>query len=694
MTSSVLLGLLAGALLILEQYLERKELESERRIFKEDVLLEARDFRNGLASHISESFFLLFGMQAYINANPDLSQEEFEKLAASVQNTKPIIRNIAAAPNLVVRYMYPLKGNEAALGLDYRTAPLAQREAAFRTIKEGKVVLAGPVELVQGGQAFVTRIPVTLNSPTGGTESWGFIAAPIDVNALFREVGLADFTRKYKLAIRGVDGLGAKGAVFYGEPALFDDTDNSLFLDVGLINGSWQMAVIPQAGWPVKSEQYLTYRWLTFAAFVFCLIIWFFAILYVREQMLARQRKAAAFREKSEFLEMLTHEIRSPLQGVLGAQKYLLDQGIEEPMRSVVGTAHQSGEYIISLINDYLDLQRAESKTIAIYKAPVDVREMLANVRSVAETGRKNNPVTLQVNVANPVPRFVLLDRKKTEQILVNLVGNGLKFTQEGFVSVIVNWDENGENSYLVLTVEDTGVGISSEDIETLYDRFVRTEDAEKRVGSGLGLSITKSLVEAMGGTINVTSQRGSGTAFTVRLPCCRAAEPGPAPEAAPSSDRGLFEVRNRPVTASAGFKSLKVLAADDIVVNRILLNAMLSPLVHSVVLVENGQQVLDALDEGDFDLVIMDVHMPEMNGIEATRLIRQGERYRNIPVLALTGDDTEENDRELIGAGMTAVLKKPINLEAVLQAMRQAVGRQEGAFEQGHPHPPQTGTA
>ncbi|MEP3248223.1 MAG: ATP-binding protein [Sneathiella sp.] len=654
----------AVALFYLERRIEHAAIENEVSVQQDNVLHATQDLRIKLTAQISEAVYVLSGLRAFIEANPDLTQSEFKLYAESIRRLKPSIKNIAAAPDMVIRYVWPLQGNEASLGLDYRKAPVEQRAAAFRALRESKPIIAGPVELVQGGVALIVRLPVYVKAAEEVMKEWGILAAVIDIDEFYQRAGIMSFVEKYDLSLRGTDGLGDRGPAFFGKDLLFDVSSQSVILEMELVNGSWIIAVKPKEGWPTEFSN----QWVVRLSFITAFFIFSITLLtvtgYLSERGQARRREALAVREKSEFLEILSHEIRSPLQGVLGAQKFLLDNNIDEELRSIVETAHQSGEYINSLINDYLDLQRAESGGLSVSKAPADIRGIIENSFRIVTAGKKSSALAMNFSIAEDVPFYLMLDERKVRQVLVNIIGNALKYTNKGFVSVTARYTETENPPVLILKVEDTGIGIEKKDLATLFDRFTRSKRGENKTGSGLGLAIAKSLVVTMGGKIEVESDVGQGTAFIMSLPAVRSSEEKYNP-----SDAAVVS------SAAKGpdlLSNLSILVADDVVVNRILINAMLVPLVKNVVVADDGHQVLEELDKGSFDLIIMDVNMPKMNGVAATKHIRSSAKHRDIPIIGLTGEDSVDFQKMLFAAGMNAVLTKPINLEPLLATIRE----------------------
>lgn len=669
--SLVVLIFLAVMLFFLERQIEKINSEYELNRQRDHVLHDAQDLRVKLTSQITEGIYILSGLRAYIEANPNITDQEFKRYADSVKRLEPAIRSIAAAPDMVIRFVYPLEGNQASLGLDYRHAPIEQRAAAFRALRAGRPVVAGPVNLVQGGKALIIRLPVYVRQADRSMKEWGILAAPIDLDAFYKLSGIRDFQEEYSLALRGVDGLGYRGDVFLGDATLFTEALNSVQIQINFGDGEWVLALVPKAGWVTQSDGVWKYRVLFIVGFLVFSAIWLTAISYIDQRKEVRKRHQKALREKSEFLEILSHEIRSPLQGVLGVQRYLLDHGIEGSLRQIVETAHQSGDYINSLINDYLDLQRAESGSLIIHRSPCNIRNIVEHSFRIVTTGLKSSSLAVNFTIPETIPTSLMLDEKKVHQVLVNVIGNALKYTSRGFVSVVVNFTTSGDVPQLIIKVEDTGIGIEKKDLETLFDRFTRSVRGETRSGSGLGLAIAKSLVEAMSGTIEVESEVGKGTVFIISLP---------------TSEEGDLQIdeRGELVISQASscddmkeqMKNHRILVADDVVVNRLLLSAMLSPLVKEVVLAEDGQQALDAVEKEEFDLVIVDIQMPHVSGIEVARYLRRDPSTANIPIIALTGEDSQNTLEELVGAEMNAVLVKPIALEPLLEVIKEQFPR------------------
>ncbi|MEZ6016560.1 MAG: ATP-binding protein [Planctomycetota bacterium] len=376
------------------------------------------------------------------------------------------------------------------------------------------------------------------------------------------------------------------------------------------------------------------------------------------ELVAAREAAERADRAKSAFLATMSHEIRTPLNGVLGLAELLEQSELDAEQRSMLVTLRDSGRSLLTLINDILDWSKIQAGHMQVHVEPVPALaaagEALESLRAVAlERG-----LDLRLE-GGPPDTWIHADPQRLRQVLLNLIGNALKFTERGSVTVRVHGDE----AQVTISIEDSGIGIPEAQLPRLFTRFTQVDEGNSRRfgGTGLGLAISKQLCEAMGGAVAVTSVAGKGSTFAVSLP--RAARPATAsrPTESTSSEQ-------RPDGPAAPARALRVLLAEDNAVNQKVAALMLERLGHSVTIVDNGLRVLEA-DLSAIDLVLMDVQMPLMDGLEATRQLRNREAHAGqgrLPILALTASTLLEERAACLDAGMDGVLTKPITSEAL----------------------------
>ncbi len=380
-----------------------------------------------------------------------------------------------------------------------------------------------------------------------------------------------------------------------------------------------------------------------------------------RAELDAKRREAeAASVAKSQFLATMSHEIRTPMSGVLGMLDLMLRDELGAAQRDRAGIARDSARHLLAILNDILEFSRLEAQSVALDPVPVNPRALLGDVAALLCAAAAERGVALGTTVDPATPDWLTCDPTRLRQVLLNLVGNALKFTDAGRVDVALTWRPDGGGA-LEVAVRDTGIGIPEADRARLFQRFVQVDGsaARRRGGAGLGLAISRQLVELMGGGIGLDSAPGPGSTFRFWTPAPACAAPD-APDA-PREPAGLA-----PAPAP-----LRILLAEDNATNQKILSAYLTRAGHSVRLAANGHETLDALARGPFDLVLMDIQMPGMDGIAATRRIRAlPGPLAAIPIIALTANAMVGDREAYLAAGMTTYLSKPVAPEALHAAI------------------------
>jgi len=385
------------------------------------------------------------------------------------------------------------------------------------------------------------------------------------------------------------------------------------------------------------------------------------------ELRVAKEKAEVAARLKSEFLANMSHEIRTPMNGVMGMISLVLDRCQVAEEREQLLTAQAAAQSLVSLLNDILDLSKIEAGRMSVETIAFDVQALLQEaVRMFDLTARQKN-LRLGLEIAPWCPVWVRGDPVRLRQVLVNLLGNAVKFTERGSVHVTAMIPAEGA---LRLEVRDSGIGVPAEKLESIFEAFTQADGSHTRRfgGTGLGLTITRRLVDLMGGRLWAESEVGVGSSFFVELPLAPCAAPAPEP-----AEGGARNATN--------LSGLEVLVAEDNAVNQKVVMSMLRRQGFQVTLAENGEQAYRRFLESSFDLILMDVQMPEMDGFQATRLIRKEEARRRegravqpVPIIALTAHATPAEGEQCLAAGMDVIITKPVRLETLIRAIQERV--------------------
>ena len=613
--------------------------------------------------------------QIVISENGKISM--FSKVAENMM--ADYIQSIQIAPDGVVTEIYPEDGNEAGkIDLIYDK----ERGKISCYARDNDVItMQGPFSLKQGGTGIAVRNPVYVEQKNGERTFWGFTIVIIRVPDIFADSikSLTDFSYEYKLS-KSIAPWDETYEEVYGSVVEMIDPVTYTF-ELG--DSQWILEVMPENGW--NSNEKLYRLWgcgllivLLLTGFVFMIMLLHrtqesentVVELNKKLQKALEQAKTASV-EKSNFLFNMSHDIRTPMNAVIGMTSLIRhDAGNKDKVIEYADKIDISSQHLLGIINDILDMSKIEAgKTVFKYD-DFSILNFIQEINNLfhSQIDEKKQILTTKKNIRH---EWVNGDQLRLMQIFSNLLSNAVKYTQEGGkIQFLVEECETKSSVYAKyrFLVSDNGMGMSADFKDTIFDAFTRAESSltNKIQGTGLGMAITKNLVEAMGGTIDVDSELGQGSCFEVLM------------DLKIAEDRTVALATQEETDEQDGniLQGMKFLCAEDNELNAEILTELLKIEGAECTICENGEEILKAFEQsapGDYDMILMDVQMPVMNGYEATKAIRRSshELAKKIPIIAMTANAFSEDIQHSLAAGMNAHVSKPVEMKVLEKTIR-----------------------
>lgn len=599
-----------------------------------------------LESYIEKVGFL----KKTIEAGIDLDDAYFESVASRLYGDDPAVKTIELAPNGIIQNVYPFKKNQKAIGMNM-LAEYERKEAATLAKDTRKYTLEGPYDLKQGGKGALLYDPIYVNE-----KFWGFSILVIDWDAFLDEIHLSDLKKaSYDFVIWKTDRVTKKKIIISQSSKNIDS--NTLLIKCKLPNNKWNFEIVPKQGW------INTYVMISLAVasilidFLVTAAIAQFEIRHRKDLEYASQiewqaKKAQeASAAKSRFLFSMSHDIRTPMNAIMGYTELMeKNVGNIEKEKDYLSKIHSSSKFLLDLINSILEMARIESGKETLNIKACNIFDVLDSLNSVFEKQAEQKGLTYQCNTKIEHP-YVYCDQIKFEEILLNVIGNSVKYTKNGNISIHVEEVETGSFQCII---QDTGIGMSEAYLPHAFEDFSREKSGTQTSikGTGLGLSIVKSLVELMHGTIEISSQVNQGTTTRMKFHFEIAKE---------------SELEKNQETNIIDLKGKHILLAEDNDLNAEIAMTLLFDYGFIVDHVSDGIACVKQVKEKEYDVVLMDIQMPNMDGYQATQKIRE---FSDIPIVAMTANAFEEDKQKALSIGMNGHIAKPIDMDKVIKTL------------------------
>ena len=594
-----------------------------------------------------------------ISSKHTISDEQFNQLASYMKKNKNVIEAYELAPNGIIEKAYPLKGNEKVIGMNTLELPERQKEANIAR-KSGEYTIAGPYELKQGGTGALLFDPIYIND---GNEKkfWGFSILVLNWDAFLEELEvdkLEDATYHFKVWKEGNKGKHVT-IMSCGHSSL----NHTLSVACEVPNDTWYFEIVPFQGWIPMSYKIFGSIVSVLVAILLSMGYWQIILRREKEAVYAKQIENVATeaqhanQAKTRFLFNMSHDIRTPMNAIIGYTQ-LLENNLDNKKQALdyISKLKSSSTILLSLINYILEMTQIESGKLDLKKEIGDLDDLVKNINVVVEPLIKEKKLHYSYHLEIK-HHHIICDKTKLREIVLNILSNAIKYTPEGGNIELLIQEisfENNKVKYHFIII-DNGIGMKEDFLPHIFEEFARekTSTESKVPGVGLGLPIVKSLIDMMNGTIQVESKLNKGTKFTVELSFLTSLQ---------------VENVNERNTSTLDFSGKHILLVEDNELNAEIGIELLNTFKVIIDLAKNGEEcikILEKMPEGYYDLILMDIQMPIMDGYEATKIIRSfNNKNAQIPIIAMTANAFEEDRKHALQLGMNEHLAKPVDIE------------------------------
>lgn len=578
----------------------------------------------------------------------DLTIDEFNALASDLYNTNPNVLSIQYVPNGIVKYSYPLKGNEEAIGHDLFKDPKRVKDVTYSRDND-IILLSGPYNLKQGGLGLILRNPYYKLDKSGNKIFGGFSVCVLSTEKLFKELPSKELSNLgYKYQISAINENGDK-IILGGDENFISKLAHTKNLEIG--DKQWLLAVYKENSFNSYENSIIIF----FGFLFFTLIIYFSFLAFDRK----KESKIKEYEDnvKQEILSHLSHEMKTPLSIILEiSSEQLEEENLPKNQFDNYSSILHYGKYLFNSINNLLNVEDIKEGKFIIDKKNIDVEEMCYEIQKIAKYESEKNDVSFEYHFEDLPDKIISVktDNIHLSQAIIYLIDNSIKFKKEEYASLIFNVSYSFVNQYNInmkFEIIDNGIGISKEFLPYLFDGFKReiSDPSSDLHGFGIGMYIAKSIINQLDGNINVKSKKNIGTTITINIPM------------------EICKIKN--LEDYSILKSKRALICEDNKINTLILKKMLESAEMIVDVAEDGSVCLNKFENNYYDIILMDIRMAVMDGYEATREIRKVDRI--IPIIAVSANSLDSDVNKSFECGMNDHVAKPIDKNLLFHKMK-----------------------
>jgi len=618
-----------------------------------EIINHLSQLRSRLETETNRSYLLTRGLISHIDQHKNMNFGTFEAMSKDIFRHSLHIKSIGLAPGNKLLYVYPFNDNDKNLGLDF-----TKNNQLWPSIKKA-IEQQIPLLDFPNNNSFTSITPIFIQEDQQNNENyWGLVQIILDFDSLVHSVGLSDLDGFIRIALHRKGDKSLKNKQIFGDNNI--DQDEAVKITANIAGESWVLSGEPKMGWQSTSpNQYLIwFIWCSLGLLCGWMVTGRLNVFSKQKLKLnnALSQAKEAEKAKSDFIANISHEIRTPLNPIIGLTYLALKDDLSTQTKTYLNEIQFASKLLLKTIDSVMDYNKLEAGKLFIEKQPFSLNLFIESLSQLYSDQAKEKHLNFKIIADENLPHFIIGDVIRLGQVIGNLLSNAIKFTNNGHISLQIKVIDHKPNQIsLSFVVKDTGIGMTQKQIDKLFHGFNQSDSSTTREygGTGLGLSLSRKLIQLMGGEIFVSSIPDEGSQFSFDI------------EFELGSEKMLSE-NNQNFSSQSNilpqYKDKSIMLVEDNITNQVVVQNLLQDTGLDIYIANNGQEAVFMSLARRYDLILMDIQMPIMDGYEAAKTIRTKKRYKNIPIIAMTAHSSLGDSDKSFEAGMSAHITKPID--------------------------------